>query len=90
MTPDKRPASVADIARAGERLRMALLDALRLALIKTERAGVLTEMVMFYGQAFRQVYDACIDQPSQVILTVKVLHECICGLAIYQVWFRCG
>jgi hypothetical protein len=51
MTPDTPPAS--DTSRAGERLRMQLLEALRLALTKTERAAVITELVMLYGQAFR-------------------------------------
>ena len=86
MTPDTPPASVGDTVHAGERLRMELLDALRLALIKTERAAVLTETVMFYGQAFMKVYDVCARDPSAGPATVKVLHECICGLAIYRVW----
>lgn len=80
------PAPVAKIAHEGERLRMALLDDLRRADGSPERAAVVTEMMMLFGQAFRHVYDACVDQPEQSVAVVKVIHECICGLAIYNLW----
>jgi hypothetical protein len=71
---------------SAERLRMELLVALRSALVTAERASVVTELVMLYGQAFGRVYDVCARQPSPRPVTVKVLHECACGLAIYKMW----
>ena len=97
MTPDTPPAPVANVVAAGERLRLDLLDALRGARVN-ERAGVQTELMMFYGQAFGNVRDATIKDRrtgkdgqaekgrTAALLSVRVLHECVCGLAIFHRW----
>jgi hypothetical protein len=82
MTPDPMRTSVLNVVAAGERLRMGLLDTLRLA----ENAGVHIELIMFYGQAFGNVHQALPDPVPSDLLTAKVLHECVCGLAIYRQW----
>jgi hypothetical protein len=86
MTPDTPPVPIAKLAHEGERLRRELLDALRRADSPAGKAAVVTEMVMLYGQAFERVYDATIRDPSPEPLTVRVMHECVCGLAVYRLW----
>ena len=41
-------------------------------------------MVMFYGQAFRNVHDAVTMYGPTDVSYAKVLHECVCGLAIHS------
>jgi hypothetical protein len=48
---------------ARERLRMELLEALRRALSEGERAPVVTESAMFFGQAFRTTPAVAMRQP---------------------------
>jgi hypothetical protein len=86
MTSDTPPASIATVVRSAERLRMELLDARRRAPSEAERASAVPELVMLFGQAFERVYDACARQPSPQPVTLKMLHECVCGMAIYRVW----
>jgi hypothetical protein len=85
MTPDPMRTSVANVAAAGERLRMELLDTLRRT-EKGESAGVRTELMLFYGQAFGNVRRALPDPVPADLLTAKILHECVCGMAIYRQW----
>lgn len=85
MTPDTPPAPVADVVLAGERLRMELLDALRGA-GEGERAAVLLEVAMFYGQAFARVAAALTRPLEPKSRAMGALHAAIRGRAAFRVW----
>jgi hypothetical protein len=86
--PDNPPAPIAALVHQAERLRMELLDALRRAPSPGERGAVLTEMMLLFGQAFAAVQVSLPDPFAADPPTVKVMHECVCGRAIYRVWLN--